>query len=94
MVKIDGVELPGAVILSAGQADSQGAAIISGGDVFYVAVPMGTLSQLIGLVGTLAQTVASGVLAGNAGGAITSPTFAADLAQLKAQLDQLKEQMQ
>lgn len=94
VVKIDGVELPGAVILSAGQADSQGAAIISGGNAFYVAVPIGTLSQLIALVAQLAQTVSTGVLPSNGGGSITSGTFAADLLQLKTQLDQLKERMQ
>ena len=94
VVKIDGVELPDAVILSAGQADSQGAAIISGGEAFYVAVPIGTLTQLINLVAQLAQTVSTGVLSSNGGGAITSGTFAADLMNLKSQLDQLKGNMQ
>lgn len=94
VVKINGVELPDAVILPAGQADSQGAAIISGGEAFYVAVPIETISQLIGLVSQLTQTVSSGVLPSNGGGAITSGTFAADLMNLKAQLDALKGNIQ
>lgn len=93
-VQIDGVELPGAVILSAGQADSQGAAIISGKDAFYVAVPIDTLGVLIELVAQLAQTVSSGVLPSNGGGAITSGTFSTDLMNLKNKLDVLKGHIQ
>lgn len=93
-VTINGVELPGAVICSAGQAQSQGLAILCGAEAFYIAVPIDTLSKLIELVAQVTQTVSTGVLPSNGGGNITSGTFAADLMLLKTQLDQLKEQMQ
>lgn len=93
-VTVNGAEVPGAVVVSAGQAKSEGVAIFSGPDVFYVAVPVQTLVQLIELTARLAQTVASGVLSGNGGGAITSGSFAADLAQLKSALNELKGAMQ
>ena len=93
-VTVNGAEVPGAVILPAGKAKSNGMAILSGEKVFYIAVPVDTLADLIDLVGTLADTVASGVLPSNGGGAITSGTFAADLAQIKTQLTQLKGAMQ
>lgn len=93
-VSVNGAEVPGTVVLSAGQAKSQGVALFSGADVFYVAVPVDTLSQLIDLTAQLAQAVASGVLSGNGGGPITSGNFAADLAQLKSALTELKGAMQ
>ena len=93
-VTVNGVVVPEAVIVSAGQAKSQGVALFSGADVFYVAVPVETLSQLIDLTAQLAQAVSSGVLSANAGGPITSGSFAADLAKLKASLDELKGNIQ
>lgn len=93
-VFINGAEVPQAVILSAGQAKSTGCAVFSGPDVFYVAVPVGTLNQLIGLMTALTDTLTSGILASNTGGPITSGSFAAELAQLKAELNSLKGGMQ
>lgn len=93
-VTVDGVELPGAEILSAGQAQSQGIAILCGGDAFYVAIPKETLAQLISLMRTLVQTVQTGILPSNGGGAIVDGTFATQLAALKQQLDTLGEQIQ
>ena len=93
-VSVNGAEVPGAVILSAGQARSQGFAIFSGPDVFYVAVPIKTLSSLIDLTAQLTQAVASGVLASNGGGPITSSSFSADLAQLQSALNELEGAMQ
>lgn len=93
-VFINGAEVPQAVILSAGQAKSTGCAVFSAENVFYVAVPVGTLTQLIGLVANLADTLTSGILASNGGGNITSGTFAAELARLKAELNNLKGGMQ
>ena len=93
-VTVNGVVVPEAVIVSSGQAKSQGVALFSGADVFYVAVPVETLSQLIDLTAKLTQAVSSGVLSANAGGPITSGSFAADLAQLKASLDELKGNIQ
>lgn len=93
-VTVNGVVVPEAVIVSAGRAKSEGVAFFSGEKVFYVAVPVETLSQLIGLTAQLAQAVSSGVLPSNAGGPITSGSFAADLAKLKASLDELKGNIQ
>lgn len=89
-VTVNGVPVPGAVVLSAGAAKSQGAALFSGPSVFYIAVPMDTLDSLIDLVSQLADAVKNGVLASNAGGAITAPTFAAGLEQVKQNLQTLK----
>ena len=89
-VTVNGVPVPGAVVLSAGAAKSQGAALFSGPSVFYIAVPMDTLDSLIDLVSQLADAVKNGVLASNAGGAITAPTFAAGLEQIKQNLQTLK----
>ncbi len=89
-VTVNGANVPGAVVLSSGKAKSRGMAVFSGDKVFYVAVPMATLDSLIDLVGTLAGTVASGVLASNGGGPITSGTFAADLQKIKQDLQALK----
>lgn len=91
---MSGAEVPQAVILSAGQARSAGCAFFSGPDVFYVAVPVGTLTQLIGLVSNLTDTLTSGILASNGGGPITSGTFATELAQIKTALNELKGGMQ
>lgn len=93
-VTVNGVVVPEAVIVSAGQAKSQGVALFSGEKVFYVAVPVETLSRLIDLTAKLTQAVSSGVLSANAGGPITSGSFAADLAKLKASLDELKGNIQ
>ena len=93
-VFVSGAEVPQAVILSAGQAKSQGCAVFSGGNVFYVAIPVETLTQLIGLVSTLADTLSAGIMASNGGGPITSATFAAELAGLKTELNKLKGGMQ
>ena len=93
-VTVNGAEVPGAVIVSAGQAKSQGVALFCGPDVVYVAVPVDTLKTLIGFVGDLATAVASGVLPANVGGPITSGTFAADLAQIKQACEKLKEHIQ
>lgn len=89
-VTVNGAPVPGAVVLSAGAAKSQGAAVFSGPSVFYIAVPMDTLDSLIDLVGQLADAVKNGVLASNGGGAITSPTFATGLEQVKQNLQTLK----
>ena len=89
-VTVNGAPVPGAVVLSAGAAKSQGAALFSGASVFYIAVPMDTLDSLIDLVSQLADAVKNGVLASNAGGAITAPTFTAGLEQVKQNLQNLK----
>lgn len=91
---MNGAEVPQAVVLSAGVAKSQGCAVFSGGQVFYIAVPVETLTQLIGLVSTLTDTLSAGIMASNTGGPITSATFAAELADLKTQLNKLKGGMQ
>ena len=93
-VTINGVKLPGAKIISAGQAQSQGIAILCGGNAFYVAIPVDTLKTLIALVSTMSEKIVAGINPSNAGGPITSGTFAADLAQIKVQLEALKGDIQ
>ena len=93
-VFVDGVEVPHAVILSAGQKKSQGCAIFSASDVFYVCVPVETLKELINIVVKMTDKLSSGVLASNGGGNITSPTFSEDLSALKTELNNLKGAMQ
>lgn len=93
-VFINGAEVPQAVILSAGVAKSQGCAVFSGGQVFYVAVPVDTLTQIISLVSNLTDTLSAGIMASNGGGPITSDSFSAGLAALKAELIKLQGGMQ
>lgn len=80
--------------MSAGQEKSAGCAIFSAGNVFYVAIPVATLTKLIELLSTLIDTLSSGVLPKNGGGPITSDSFSAGLAALKAELIKLKGAMQ
>lgn len=93
-VFVEGQEVPQAVILSAGQAKSAGCAVFSGSDVFYVAVPVDTLTQIISLVSNLTDTLSAGIMASNGGGPITSDSFSAGLAALKVELIKLKGAMQ
>lgn len=93
-VTINGTQVPGALIASAGVAESEGFLIFCGPDAVYVAVPVESMKQIITLTADLADKVASGVLASNAGGNITSPTFSAELTQIKNQFEKLKEALQ
>lgn len=93
-VFVNGAEVPQAVVLSAGQEKSTGCAIFSAENVFYVAIPVATLTKLIELLSTLIDTLSSGVLPKNGGGPITADTFSAGLTALKVALMQLKGGMQ
>lgn len=93
-VTAQGVNVPDVKILSAGAAKSEGVLLLVGPDTVYIAEPVGSLGELIDLVAQAVDAVSQGVLPSNAGGNITSPDFALQLAQVKQSLQQLKDNLQ
>jgi hypothetical protein len=79
----------GCPILGEG-GDSAGYLVISGDDLVYLPKTSPDLKETLTLFSTTLSTIASGVLAENGGGAITSGSFASDLAKLKKSVDELK----
>lgn len=90
----EGANVPDVKVLSAGAAKSEGVVLLSGPDTVYIAVPVGSLGELIDLVAQAVDAVSQGVLPSNAGGNITSPDFALQLAQVKQNLQKLKDNLQ
>lgn len=83
-----------AEILSQGTAKSEGVLIISGDKVFYIAIPIESIKNILDLIGQAADLAASGILPSNEGGNITSSTFAAQMQALAQQAHTLKEGLQ
>ncbi len=93
-VTTEGGAVSGAEILSQGNMPSEGVLIISGDKVFYIAIPIESIKSILDLIGQVATVAASGILPSNAGGDITSSTFASQMAALAAQAQALKGQLQ
>ena len=89
VVTADGGIITSCPILGEG-GNSNGYLIIVEGDLVYIPKTSPDLSTTLQLLSTILSTIASGVLKANAGGDITSPTFSADLAEIKKQVDELK----
>lgn len=73
--------------------DSQGVLIMAEGNLVYIPKTSPDLSKTLEILSTSLNTIATGILQQNAGGAITTQTFATDLANLKNQVDELKEKL-
>lgn len=93
-VFVNGQEVPQVNILSQGKAASSGIMILNGTDKVYIAIPVDNLKQILDLVINLANSAASGILAENGGGSITTPTFAADMADIALSAAELKDNLQ
>lgn len=93
-VSVNGQEVPDTVILSQGKAASGGIMILNGTDKVYIAIPVESLKQILDLVINLANSAASGILAENGGGTITTPAFAADMADIAQSAAELKDNLQ
>lgn len=93
-VTANGVDILSVDIASAGRAKSTGHLLLNGPDAVYIAIPIESIKDLIRLTSSLVQAVASGVKDSNGGGSITTPTFVAELANIKVQLEELKEALQ
>lgn len=92
-VTVEAGKVPGAQILSAGKAASNGILIISEGNKIYFALPMDSISGILDLMSELSNTLGTGIAASNGGGAI-APTLATDMQALIQKINQLKENLQ
>ena len=93
-VSVNGQEVPQVNILSQGNAASSGIMILNGTDKVYITIPVESLKQILDLVINLANSAASGILAENGGGTITTPTFTADMADIAQSAAELKDNLQ
>lgn len=93
-VFVGGQEVPQTEILSQGKAASKGVMLLNGPDKVYIAVPVDSLKEILGLIKSLAATAAGGVLASNGGGNITTPDFAANMQKLAQAAEDLKDNLQ
>ena len=88
-VLVHGLEVPNCPILGEG-GDSSGFLVMAEDELVYLPKTSPDLSQTLQLLSTSLSTIATGIYQANAGGDITSPTFASDLAELKNQVDELR----
>lgn len=93
-VFVNGQEVPQTEILSQGQAESKGVMILNAKDKVYIAIPIDSLKEILALIKNLAETAASGVLASNGGGNITTPDYAANMQKLAQSAEALKDNLQ
>ena len=69
---------------------SDGWLVLGEGDAVYLPKTSPDLKETLSLLVSLIDKISSGVLPENAGGPITASSFAADLAQIKSQVETLK----
>lgn len=93
IVYVDGKPVKDAVKLCEGKADSSGFFIIDKETFIYIAKTSQDLSSALDLLNNLISKISTGILASNGGGAITSPTFTADMQQLSQEVSQLKAKL-
>ena len=85
----DGMSVIGCEIVGEGGA-SEGWLVLGEGDAVYLPKTSPDLKETLSLLVNLIDKISSGILPENAGGLITASTFAADLAQIKSQVEALK----
>lgn len=88
-VIVDGVEVPEVIIMGNG-GDSVGVLYIDEERSVYIPKTSPDLEQTLTVVSNALKTIASGILPENAGGAITSGSFSADITNYANQIDQIK----
>lgn len=93
-VFVSGKEVPQTEILSQGKAASKGVMLLNGPDKVYIAVPIGSLKEILDLIKSLAAIAAGGILASNGGGNITTPDFTANMQKLAQAAGDLKDNLQ
>lgn len=96
-VTCEGVQIPEAVVMSAGKQASNGLLIIEGGTVRYLALSvtdlettLGKVSQALGKIGEILTSIGSGMTGPTTAPPGTLPTDVAALNSIKAEIDQLK----
>lgn len=94
VVTVEAGKVPGAQILSSGNAASSGVLIISEGSKIYIALPMDSITQLINSVDSLISKITVASLGIPTQGWATPPTLPADVLSVKQELAQLKENLQ
>lgn len=85
----EGLPVQGCEIMGEG-GPSEGWLVLGEGDAVYLPKTSPDLKETLSLLVNLIDKISSGVLPENAGGPITAPTFAADLALIKLQIETLK----
>lgn len=73
--------------------DSEGVIVMAENELVYIPKRSPDLSQTLQLLSTILSTIATGIFQKNLGGDITTQTFATELAELKKQVDELKEKL-
>jgi hypothetical protein len=91
-VYVDGNIVASADKLCEDKTASNGYLIIDKDKVFYIVKTTEDLTKTLDILTALIDKLSSDILAANQGGAITAPTFQADLTQIKQQISQLKGQ--
>lgn len=91
-LKVQGNIVEGCPVLGEG-GDSTGVVFLAEGDLVYIPKRSPDLSQTLQLLSTILSTIATGVFQKNLGGDITTQTFATELAELKKQVDELKDKL-
>ena len=85
----EGLPVQGCEIVGEG-GTSEGWLVLGEGDAVYLPKTSPDLKETLSLLVNLIDKISTGVLPENAGGQITASTFAADLAQIKSQVEALK----
>ena len=85
----DGMSVVGCEIVGEG-GNSEGWLVLGEGDAVYLPKTSPDLKETLSLIVNLIDKISSGILPENAGGLITASAFAADLAQIKSQVETLK----
>ena len=70
--------------------NSEGFLILAEGKIVYIPKTSTDLKKTLEILSTLISTLASEIYQANMGGDITNPTFTADLAQIKNNVEELK----
>lgn len=96
-VTADGVEVPGAIVLSLGKQASSGLLLLDADKAWYfpssatdIESTIGQLSLIVEKVANILTSIGGGMTGPTTAPPPTLPTDVAALMQIKAQLDQLK----
>ena len=89
-VFVDDVEVSNVTVLCEGKSDSSGFFLIDKDKYFYITKTTQDLTSALDLIVSLADTISNGAWTGS-GAIAASPALKAQLEQLKTQLNQLKQ---
>lgn len=70
---------------------SEGYIFMTEGEIIYIPKTSPDLKETLSLISDILKTIATGIFQENLGGAITTETFAVDLAELRTKVEDLKK---